>query len=135
MKKTIFVFGSNEGGIHGAGAALFAYQKKGARFGHGYGHSGNSWAIPTKGVLTIGDNRMVGDTLPLERIQQYVAGFLAFAHGHPDMEFEVTRIGCGLAGLKDEDIAPMFHNAPSNCSFDTVWKPWLKDDAKFWGTF
>lgn len=131
MKKTIFVFGSNEGGIHGAGAAAFAYSKKGARWGHGYGISGNSWAIPTKAAA----NGMVGDTLPLERIKQYVSGFLAFAHGHPDMQFEVTRIGCGLAGLKDEDIAPMFADAPANCSFDSVWTPWLKDGTKFWGTF
>ena len=131
MRKTIFVFGSNEGGIHGAGAAAFAYSKKGARWGHGYGISGNSWAIPTKAAV----GNQVGETLPLERIQQYVSGFLAFAHGHPDMQFEVTRIGCGLAGLKDEDIAPMFINAPSNCSFDHAWTPWVKVGTKFWGTF
>lgn len=132
MCKPVFVFGSNEGGIHGAGAALFAYQKKGARFGHGYGHSGNSWAIPTKAAT----DGVVGETLSLERIQQYVSGFLAFAHGHPEMTFEVTRIGCGLAGLKDEDIAPMFINAPSNCLFDSKWAPFFPDGFnRFWGTF
>lgn len=131
MKKTIFVFGSNEGGIHGAGAARFAYSKKGARWGHGYGISGNSWAIPTKAA----NGNQVGETLPLERIQQYVSGFLAFAHGHPDMQFEVTRIGCGLAGLKDEDIAPMFINAPENCLFDEKWAGYLHSTADYWGTY
>lgn len=135
VKKPIFVFGSNEGGIHGAGAALFAYQKKGARFGKGFGHYGNSYAIPTKGVLTIGDKQMIGDTLPLLRITQYVAGFLAYAHGHPDLEFQVTRIGCGLAGLTDEEVAPMFKDAPSNCQFDEKWRELLGDDHNYWGTF
>lgn len=135
MPKVIFVFGSNEGGIHGAGAALFAYQKKGARYGKGFGHYGNSFAIPTKGVLKDGKNCTVGDTLPEFRIRQYVSGFLAFAQGHPDLEFEVTRIGCGLAGMSDEVMANMFRYAPSNCSFDTAWKPFLGDDHKYWGTF
>lgn len=129
--KPVFVFGSNEGGIHGAGAALFAYQKKGARFGKGYGHEGNSFAIPTKAA----EDGKVGDTLILSRIRQYVAGFIAYAYGHPHLQFEVTRIGCGLAGLDDEDIAPMFFEAPSNCSFDTKWQPILGDNHKYWGTF
>lgn len=53
---------------------------------------------------------------------------------HPELTFQVTCIGCGLAGLKHEDIAPMFKDAPGNCVFDTLWKPWLPD-AEFWGTF
>ncbi|UZV39798.1 hypothetical protein [Xanthomonas virus PB119] len=131
MCKPVFVFGSNEGGIHGAGAALFAYKKKGARFGKGYGHEGNSFAIPTKAAV----DGAVGDTLSLERIQQYVAGFIAFAFGHPEMEFEVTRIGCGLAGLTDEQVAPMFAGAPSNCLFDSQWHSILGDTKRYWGTF
>lgn len=125
--KPIFVFGSNEAGIHGAGAADFAYAKHGARWGKAYGHYGNSFAIPTK------DRRL--KTLPLERIRDYVTGFLAYARGDLTHQFQVTRIGCGLAGLKDEDIAPLFATAPENCHFDDLWKPYLLDQTNFWGTF
>jgi hypothetical protein len=53
--------------------------------------------------------------MPLEAIAPYVADFLTFANDHPEMEFEVVEIGCGLAGFKPEQIAPMFKNAPANC--------------------
>jgi len=103
----IFVFGSNEGGRHGKGAALFARQNYGAVYGQGVGMHGNSYAIPTK------DCRL--STLPLSRIETYVFEFKAFAAGHPRLHFNVTAIGCGLAGYKPEQIAPMFRDAPTNC--------------------
>lgn len=127
MPKEIFVFGSNEAGVHGAGAALTAYEKHGARFGKSYGHHGDSFAIPTKDIDI--------QTMPLDRIESYVQGFLAYARGHIRLRFKVTRIGCGLAGLKDEDIAPMFKNAPSNCTFDDAWHQYLGDKFSYWGTF
>lgn len=117
MSKQIFVFGSNTAGVHGAGAAQYAYSKKGARYGHGYGQSGESWAIPTK------DDNI--ESLPLDLITCFVTGFLAFATCKRKMNFFVTRIGCGLAGYKDSEIAPMFVGAPKNCMFDIKWKPWL----------
>ncbi len=123
----VFVFGSNDAGIHGAGAAKFAYQNKGARYGKSYGHYGDSFAIPTKDVDI--------ETLPLERIQMYVTGFLAYAKGHKHIEFQVTCIGCGLAGFKHEQIAPMFKNAPKNCMFDELWRPYLGESHRYWGTF
>lgn len=127
MPKTIFVFGSNDAGIHGAGAAKEAYSKYGARYGKCYGHHGDSFAIPTKDIDII--------TLPLARIQKYVMGFIAFAEGHPKLKFQVTRIGCGLAGLQDADIAEMFKDSPNNCHFDTQWRPFLGDDYNYWGTY
>ncbi|QDP54385.1 MAG: hypothetical protein Unbinned4120contig1000_37 [Prokaryotic dsDNA virus sp.] len=139
----IFVFGSNTGGIHGAGAALFARQQRGAKPGVGYGHIGQSYAIPTKGHFTQklkgrgGHKRVhVGNTLDLTTIERYVRDFIKFAEEHPEMAFQVTRIGCGLAGLKDEDIAPMFEDAPPNCFFDNHWQPWLgKLSHRFWGNY
>ena len=125
----IFVFGSNEGGYHGAGAARYAREKKGAQMGVAFGMTGNSFAIPTK-------DKTIRLTLPLPVIKVYVHAFLWEATNmHTDKEFQVTRIGCGLAGLKDEDIAPMFMNAPLNCQFDETWKPFLGDKYKYWGTF
>jgi len=106
MSKPIFVFGSNLAGRHGKGAALFARQNHGAIYGQGRGPQGTSYAIPTK----FGNLR----TMPLRMITEYVAIFLHFAHTHPEMTFQLTPIGCGLAGYKPKDIAPMFRDAPEN---------------------
>lgn len=109
----IFVFGSNLAGRHGKGAALTALRFYGAQIGQGVGRHGNSYAIPTK------DERL--NTLALNQIKGYVSGFLGHARANPDTAFLVTRVGCGLAGYKDEDIAPMFAKAPPNCFFDPRW--------------
>ena len=127
MAKSVFVFGSNAAGIHGAGAAKTAYEKHGARWGKGYGHHEDSFAIPTKNVDI--------ETLPIARVRQYVEGFLAYAADHRKLKFKVTCIGCGIAGFKHEDIAPLFINATTNCEFDEAWRPWLRKDTTFWGTF
>lgn len=126
--KAIFVFGSNAAGLHGAGAARFALDKRGAILKVPFGLQGQSYAIPTK-------DASIRYTLPLERIQKYVDIFKLFAESRPDLQFQVTRIGCGLAGLRDEDIAPMFSGHPENCWFDTAWHRYLGDDMKDWGTF
>jgi hypothetical protein len=112
----IFVFGSNRGGKHGAGAALEARLRFGALLGHGEGLVGNSYAIPTKTANF--------ECLSLEEIEQYVETFVLFTLENPDMQFFVTRVGCGLAGNKDSDIAPMFRGA-INCSFPENWRSYL----------
>ena len=112
--KKVFVFGSNLAGRHGKGAALTAYRNHGAIYGQGMGLQGNSYAIPTK------DEEI--NTLPLHKIKQYVDVFLKFAMLNPEMKFEVTRIGCGLAGYEDHDVAPMFKNAPENCILPVGWR-------------
>jgi hypothetical protein len=99
----IFVFGSNLSGIHGAGAAKYAYNHHGALWSKGIGLQGESYAIPTKDYNI--------KTLPLHIIRLYVKDFIDFAKGHPELEFEVTKIGCGLAGYTPEDIAPLFEGA------------------------
>ncbi len=113
-KPMIFVFGSNEAGRHGAGAALHARRFHGARPGQGVGLQGNSYAIPTK------DGKL--RTLPLAAISRYVESFLEFARSHPGLTFNVTRIGCGLAGYTDADIGPMFSAAPDNCILPEEWQ-------------
>jgi hypothetical protein len=125
--KEIFVFGSNLSGIHAAGAAYHAHQRHGAVWRVGEGRTGSCYAIPTK----MGD---VATTRSMADIKFSIHKFLVYATDHSELEFKVTRIGCGLAGLKDYDIAPMFANAPDNCLFDQVWEKWLPN-AKFWGTF
>ena len=115
----IFVFGSNLAGRHGAGAAKVA-TKFGAVYGVGYGLAGNSFAIPTKDIVL--------DVLPLPTIQAFVDDFLKFARmTFNTQKFFMTRIGCGLAGYYDEQIAPMFRGAPVNINFPENWKPFLED--------
>ena len=109
----VFVFGSNLAGRHGAGAALWARENKGAIYGQGVGIQGDSYAIPTK------DEHL--NTLPLDVISAHVEQFLVFAEHHPELTFQVTRVGCGLAGYTDEDIAPMFDGAPPNCTLPDGW--------------
>lgn len=125
MAKTVLVFGSNAAGIHGAGAAQDAYKKHGARWGFSYGHMGDSFAIPTK------DESL--QTLEIVRIWQYVQGFLAYAIDHRKLKFKVSRIGCGLAGYKDHEIAPLFKGAPLNCEFDNRWAQYLGESYTYWG--
>lgn len=113
----IFVFGSNLSGIHGAGAAKIARDIFGAPYGAGMGLMGHSFAIPTK------DQRV--DTLPLSIISGFIDHFCWFTHVYPNSKFFVTRVGCGLAGYKDEQIAPMFKGA-KNCSFAKQWKDYVE---------
>lgn len=94
----VFVFGSNLQGHHYGGAARIANEKFGAIFGQGVGLQGQSYAIPT----------MQGG---VETIRPYVDEFIEFAKQHPELIFYVTRIGCGIAGFKDSEIAPLFRGA------------------------
>lgn len=97
-KNEIFVFGSNLAGHHMSGAAKAAKKKFGAVWGVGVGLTGQSYAIPTMqgGVKTI---------------KPYVDQFIKFAKQREDLSFLVTRIGCGIAGFKTEEIAPLFKEA------------------------
>ena len=102
QKNEVFVFGSNEIGFHGGGAARQALMKFGAVLNEPIGLFGQSYAIPTK------DHTIT--SLPLEAIKEYVEVFIEEAKEHPDLLFLVTEIGCGLAGYKPIDIAPFFKN-------------------------
>ena len=106
-ENEIFVFGSNLAGMHGGGAARVAADLFGAVWGQGVGLQGQSYAIPTMqgGVKTI---------------KPYVDEFIAFAKEHQELKFLVTRIGCGIAGFSDEEIAPLFVEARN---LTNVWLP------------
>jgi hypothetical protein len=94
----VFVFGSNLAGMHGGGAAATAHRCFGAVWGKGVGLYGQSYAIPTMqgGVKTV---------------KPYVDEFIEFAKSHPELRFLVTKIGCGIAGFREEQIAPLFAEA------------------------
>lgn len=97
-ENEIFVFGSNLEGSHDGGAAKLAYNRFGAVWGLGTGIQGRSYAIPT----------MQGG---VETIRPFVAAFIQFAKQNTTLTFLVTRIGCGIAGFRDEEIAPLFEDA------------------------
>lgn len=120
----IFVFGSNLAGRHGAGAAKAAKLEYGAAYGKGMGRTGNAYAIPTKDGRNNADLKDPRQNLPLEQVRAHIADFIAYARNHPELRFFVTRIGCGLAGRRDEEIGPLFEGAPSNCSLPSDWKPY-----------
>lgn len=124
---SIFVFGSNLAGRHGAGAASFARRFFGAVYGEGEGRTGNAYAIPTL------DGNF--GKLQLYRIHRAVHEFIDYATAHPELTFYVTRVGCGLAGFDDSVIAPMFKQVPSNCQMPIEWKPYLDDDVAHRVTF
>lgn len=99
----VFVFGSNESGRHGKGAAKTA-MKFGAIYGQASGIQGQAYGIPTK-------NASISKTLPLDRIEFYVHKFTIFAQKQSGLVFYVTEIGCGLAGLTPKEVAPLFKEA------------------------
>lgn len=97
-RDEVFVFGSNLDGQHAGGAARMAYEKFGAVWGQGVGMQGQSYAIPT----------MQGG---VETIKPYVDQFIDLAREWDQTTFYITRIGCGIAGFTDEEIAPLFKDA------------------------
>jgi hypothetical protein len=98
-ENEIFVFGSNIQGAHGGGAAWFAHKAFGAEWGVGEGLTGHTYALPT----------MEGKA----SMQHAVEHFIACAKQHPELTFLVTAVGCGIAGYRADEVAPLFKEATS----------------------
>lgn len=113
-KKPVYVFGSNLAGRHGRGSAKLAVDNWGAKYGVGYGPTGYSYAIPTK------DKNI--QTLPIDIIKLYVDAFIDHAKENPGLGFLTVKIGCGLAGYKEEEIIPLFANCPENVLLPRGWR-------------
>jgi len=106
----VFVFGSNAKGLHNGGAAGYAVAHFGATVGQPSGLQGQSYAI----VSTEG----------LDELRHQIDEFIAFARRHRELTFFVTAIGCGNAGLKPRDVAPLFVKAidtPNICLPEEFW--------------
>jgi hypothetical protein len=112
LPDQIFVFGSNQAGKHGKGAAKQALTW-GAIWGQAEGLQGRTYGIPTKPK----DLRV---SLSIPQIKPYVDRFTEFAHLHPEYNFLVTEIGCGLSKYKPKDIAPLFEDC---IHLENVWLP------------
>lgn len=110
----VFVFGSNLNGHHAGGAARFAFEERDAKWYIGQGPTGNAYALPTMSKI--------GISLTTDEVKAAVTMFKAWARAHDDLEFFVTPVGCGIAGFRHEDIAPMFRDAPLNCILPPEWE-------------
>jgi hypothetical protein len=99
-ENEIFVFGSNLQGIHSGGSARQALVSFGAKYGQGEGLQGQSYAIPTK--------RDMKTALDLEEVRLYIDRFMSIVRLTQDKIFLVTEIGCRHAGMKVEDVGPLF---------------------------
>lgn len=117
--RQIFVFGSNRQGRHGKGAALDALVNHGAIYGQESGLQGNSFAIITKEL------RGWLPPVELKEIEWGVKYFLGFASSHPELEFYVTPIGCGLAGFTVPEIAPLFYDRTKNVVLCNEFKNYM----------
>ena len=99
----VFVFGSNTEGMHAGGAARMA-MNWGAIYGKAFGLQGKTFAIPTVDYTRSGK-------MSIDEIKKYVDEFLDFTMKNKDKKFLVTEIGCGIAGFKVSEIAPLFRKA------------------------
>ena len=97
--------------MHGGGAARIAYEEFGAEWGVGVGMTCQCYSIPTM-------------DRSIDIIRKHVDDFTAYAKAHPELTFLVTRIGCGIAGWRDSEIAPLFKEASA---LDNVTLP-----EEFW---
>ena len=109
----IFVFGSNLAGRHGKGAAKYAREFCGAIYGQAEGLQGNSYGIPTK------DERLRSRSL--DDIRQSIERFIQFARENPQYQFNLTPIGCGLAGFRKDQMLPFLKDKPENVHFTKEW--------------
>lgn len=111
----VFVFGSNTLGIHGAGAAAYAHRKLGAEIGVGEGPTGRTYALPTC--------YQPGEPVTLQELAVYIDNFFSYAKLNPQQRFFVSKVGCGIAGFDENDVAYIFHElgVPDNCDIPPDW--------------
>lgn len=114
QENSIFVFGSNELGVHGSGAAKDALDLYEAEFGIGEGPTGRCYAIPTKSSPY--------ETREIHKVRDSVRAFLLYAREHPELTFALTRVGCGLAGIKEARMEMFFSGAPMNVNLPIGWR-------------
>ena len=117
-EDTVFVFGSNLAGTHQGGAAKIALQHFGAIKGAGRGWAGQSYAIPTMNEHL--------QQMPLSQIEHYIDDFKIYTKNHPKNTYFITSVGCGVAGYKVEEIAPMFKGISKNVIFPVSFRPFVE---------
>lgn len=132
---TIFVFGSNPDGIHGAGSAKVALNHFGAQYGIGKGLVGNSYALPTKDIRVMKNNGY--KSISEEDIIQNIRELYTCAKNNPNKKFKVAYRNKGnevtLNGYNGYEMSQMFIKAgeiPENMYFSQEWKELMCDEVK-----
>ena len=129
---TIFVFGSNPEGHHGAGSAAVARKLFGAKYGVGEGMQGNAYALPTTELRPEYQEAGYGQSIPEYKITQSIVKLYNTAKANPDLQFKVAYRNqpnevtlCGYAG---KELMELFKNAaalsggyPDNIWFSEEW--------------
>jgi hypothetical protein len=124
-KDTIFVFGSNPEGRHGAGAAKVAKDKFGAKYGKGEGLQGNAYALPTKD-LRVKENKGLR-SISSETITNSIKELYKVAKNNPNKKFKIAYRNTdkaslnGYTGLEMIDMFNAAGNIPSNVYFSSEW--------------
>lgn len=123
--NTIFVFGSNTEGRHGAGAAKVAREKFGAIYGQGQGLQGNAYALPTKN-LRVKENRGLR-SISKEDIVESIKKLYETAQQYPVKMFTIAyrnTHSTSLNGYTGLEMIDMFLEAgpiPDNIIFSQEW--------------
>jgi hypothetical protein len=112
----VFVFGSNLAGNHSGGTAKLALDKFGAEEGNGEGLQGQSYAFPT---LT---KKMEKRTE--KNLKKSVDKLIGCANDNTTKIFLVTKIGCGIAGYKEEEMKMLFdrNDVSANIVLPEGWR-------------
>lgn len=126
LNGEVFVFGSNEAGRHGLGAAKIAAGRFGAIYGVGDGYMTNSETISLfdQHCYAIATKNKYIKTLPIDVVKRNIEKFVGFSKGS-QLQFFLTRVGCGLAGYADDQIAPFFKECGDNVNFPKEWLPYV----------
>ena len=129
---TIFVFGSNPEGRHGAGSAAVAVKYFGAQYGNGEGIQGNAYALPTTELRPEMQAPGYRQSIPVATIKKSIARLYNYAEAHPDYNFKVAyrsganeRTLCGYSGAElmtmFKEVAEQFGGYPENIWFSAEW--------------
>jgi hypothetical protein len=111
--KEFFIFGSNDKGNHGAGAAKLAKDKFGAKQNQSEGLQGQTFGIITKlyqdGKLTKYNELTPENKIKLKNlIKKGIKDLNLLAEQNPNNEYLVTKIGSNLAGFTENQMRQFF---------------------------
>lgn len=131
-KDTVFVFGSNPEGRHGAGSAAVAVKYFGASYGIGEGMQGDAYALPTTELRPEKQAKGYFQSIPEDKIVRSIVRLYNCAKSNPDKNFKVAYRNrpneTTLCGYSGAELMDMFREAaakvggyPDNIWFSNEW--------------
>ena len=129
---TIFVFGSNPEGRHGAGSAAVAVKFFGAQYGNGEGLQGSAYALPTTELRPEMQVKGYRQSIPPQEIEKNIVRMYDCARQNPDLNFKVAYRSqpneVTLCGYSGKQLMQLFKMAaeldggyPDNVWFSEEW--------------